>query len=230
MTMPDPYALWDAAYVLGSLSSDERREFELHLAGCDSCRSAVADLSGTPALLALLDRDSVCDEPPAAEVPPQMLGPLMSAVSNRRRRSRRALSVLSAAALLLAVGLAVAVWPTTPVTVPGVAALDLIAVTPSSYTATITMAEQGWGTDIAMACTYAHWPEESDDDDLGGDRLAMVAVGRDGSRSWLATWRAVTGTTALPRASTSLPVAEIAAVQVVSAVTGEVLLERTLDD
>ena len=28
----DPYAMWDAAYVLGSLSGAERREFEAHLA------------------------------------------------------------------------------------------------------------------------------------------------------------------------------------------------------
>ena len=51
--------MWDAAYVLGSLSSNERREYEAHLDVCDSCRAAVADLSGMPALLALLDRDEM---------------------------------------------------------------------------------------------------------------------------------------------------------------------------
>ncbi|MDT5019219.1 MAG: hypothetical protein QOD39_5379, partial [Mycobacterium sp.] len=30
----DRYATWDAAYVLGSLSDDERREYEAHLATC----------------------------------------------------------------------------------------------------------------------------------------------------------------------------------------------------
>ena len=49
------YATWDAAYVLGSLSSNERREYEAHLATCARCRAAVAELSGMPALLALLD-------------------------------------------------------------------------------------------------------------------------------------------------------------------------------
>ena len=33
------YATWDAAYVLGSLSSAERREFEAHLSVCPSCDS-----------------------------------------------------------------------------------------------------------------------------------------------------------------------------------------------
>ena len=31
------YATWDAAYVLGSLSSADRREFEAHLSVCPIC-------------------------------------------------------------------------------------------------------------------------------------------------------------------------------------------------
>lgn len=55
----DRYAMWDAAYVLGSLSAAQRREFETHMARCTACREAVADLSGVPALLSQLDRDEV---------------------------------------------------------------------------------------------------------------------------------------------------------------------------
>ena len=67
----DPYATWDAAYVLGSLSGNERREFEAHLATCPRCSAAVAELSGIPALLAQLTADEVeaLDEP-TAESPP----------------------------------------------------------------------------------------------------------------------------------------------------------------
>ena len=36
---PDPYAEWDAAYVLGALSPAERLEFEGHLSGCGRCRA-----------------------------------------------------------------------------------------------------------------------------------------------------------------------------------------------
>ena len=46
----DRYVTWDAAYVLGSLSSAERREYEAHLETCPRCRTAVAELSGIPAL------------------------------------------------------------------------------------------------------------------------------------------------------------------------------------
>ncbi len=53
--MNDPYETWDAAYVLGgSLSSTERREYEAHLSGCVPCRTSVGELSGMPALLAML--------------------------------------------------------------------------------------------------------------------------------------------------------------------------------
>ena len=67
----DRYLTWDAAYVLGSLSSNERREYEAHLETCPRCRAAVAELSGMPALLAKLDLEDVraLDEEPS-ETPP----------------------------------------------------------------------------------------------------------------------------------------------------------------
>ena len=60
------------------------------------------------------------------------------------------------------------------------------------------------------------------------DTLAMVVVGRDGSQTRLATWVAVPGHTATPAGSISTPLDQIAAVQVVSADSGQVLLQRSL--
>ena len=48
------YAQWDAAYVLGALSAAERREFETHIAECEVCAAAVADLAALPGLLSAL--------------------------------------------------------------------------------------------------------------------------------------------------------------------------------
>ena len=64
----DRYATWDAAYVLGSVSAADRREFEAHMATCAGCREAVGALSGVPALLSLLDPEDVAaiDESAAA--------------------------------------------------------------------------------------------------------------------------------------------------------------------
>ena len=90
----DKYAQWDAAYVLGSLSEQDRREFEAHLGECRACRDAVAELSDMPALLSLLDRDEVIDEddpiavrPPSAQ--PDLVGRQweMSAVAGLLERA-----------------------------------------------------------------------------------------------------------------------------------------------
>ena len=48
----DEFATYDAAYLLGALSDDERRRFEDHLLVCDSCAESVRSLRGLPALLA----------------------------------------------------------------------------------------------------------------------------------------------------------------------------------
>ena len=220
--MTDPYLLWDAASVLGSLSSDERREYETHVSGCEQCRCAVGELSGVPALLSLMGRDE-----PATESPPmrtQVLDDLLDQVSRRRRRSRVRTWLVSAAtaAAVTAVALLIAFKPGPA---ESVTALAMTQVAPSSLEATVSVSSQGWGTRIEMTCTYRDDPKGVDHDD---DTLAMFAVGRDGTRVQLATWTAVDGATATPSGSTSMPVGEIAAVQVVSSGTGDVLLQRNL--
>ena len=53
------YSMWDAAYVLGSLSDADRCEYEAHLDGCTSCRTAVAELTAISPLLSVLNYDDV---------------------------------------------------------------------------------------------------------------------------------------------------------------------------
>ena len=112
----DEYAMWDAAYVLGSLSSAERREFEAHMADCPLCRSAVGELIGMTALLSQLDRDelAVIDEAGRSGVKPflpdELLPTLLAKVSWRRRRSRIVTwTAGAAAAAVLAIGVLVGV-------------------------------------------------------------------------------------------------------------------------
>jgi anti-sigma factor RsiW len=87
---------------------------------------------------------------------------------------------------------------------------------------TVSLSSQHWGTFIDLNCVClapvnAHH-----------DRLAMVVVNRDGSHTQLATWIAEPGHTATPAGSISTPVDQIAAVQVVAADNGKVLLQRSL--
>ena len=100
---------------------------------------------------------------------------------------------------------------------------------PQSEWSTVTISSQGRGTRIQMNCTYGVLPQNSGHDETEtGDTLAMVVVGRDGSRAQVATWVALSGVTATPTGSTSMPMDQIAAVQIVSEDQGDVLLQRSL--
>ena len=232
------YAMWDAAYVLGSLSAADRREFEAHMGVCPSCRSAVAELSGMPALLSQLDRDELAaidlktDQADRnggkPSLPPELLPSLLAKVSWRRRRSRlMTWTAGAAAAVVLAIGVFVGVQghSSTSTPVPPQASMSMQPMKQVGTTAlasTVSLTGERWGTFIDMKCvclapiTARH------------DRLAMVVVGRDGSRTRLATWTAEPGHTATPAGSVSTPVDQIAAVQVVLADNDRVLLERSL--
>jgi hypothetical protein len=229
----DRYLTWDAAYVLGSLSSTERREYETHLETCERCRAAVAELSGVPALLAKLDFEDVraLDEsqPDTPPLRPEVLGSILDKVRWRRRRSRLLTSAaVAVAAALLAVGLVIVIRPESvglqtnaPQAAP---ALEMTKVSETPINAAITMSGYGWGTRIDMACTYGDWGQR----DAPPQSLGMVVVGRDGSRDQIATWLGLSGATALPSANSPLQMNEIAAVQLVSTDSGQVLLERHL--
>ena len=234
----DPYVMWDAAYVLGSLSAADRREFEGHMAGCPACREAVTELSGVPALLSQLGGGEVAaidrpgPTPPAApEMSPDLLPSLLAKVRWRRRRTHAfTWAASSAAAAVLAIGVLVGVQehgstPAQPVaSSPHVAGSTqpMAQVGTTLLTSTVQLSSQHWGTFINLQCVClapltAHH-----------DTLAMVVVGRDGSQTRLATWIADPGHTATPAGSISTPVDQITAVQVVSADTGQILLERSL--
>ena len=108
-------------------------------------------------------------------------------------------------------------------------ALTMTSVAATELTATVTVTGQGWGTQIDMNCTYpAEAGTSAPDGHEPPGKLAMVVVGRDGNHDRLATWMAVRGVRATPGGSTSMPIDQIATVQIVSADTGNVLLQRAL--
>jgi anti-sigma factor RsiW len=229
------YAMWDAAYVLGSLSAVERREFETHLASCSDCRQGVAELSGMPALLSQLGHAEVAAIDAAAlsagsgsttpEISPELLPMLLGTVRFRRRRTRVATWVASsAAAVVLGVAVLVGIHGHSSTAPPQVSASaqQMTQVGTHLLASSVALTSQHWGTFIDLKCVClapltAHH-----------DTLAMVVVGRDGSQTRLATWVADPGHTATPAGSISTPVDQIAAVQIVSADNGQVLLQRSL--
>ena len=226
------YATWDAAYVLGSLSPADRREFEAHLTVCPVCNQAVSELSGMPALLSKIDGGTVAamevdGHPAEPPVPaPNLLPTLLSEVRRRRRRVRLVTWTSgAAAAVLLAVGLFVAVAGIHSTSAPpqaGVSALPMAQIGTTALASTVSLSSKQWGTYIDLNCVCLA-PVNA-----RHDKLAMVVVSRDGAHTQLATWVANPGHTANPAGSTSTPVDQIAAVQIVSADNGQVLLQRSL--
>lgn len=84
----DPYLEWTAAYVLGSLDPDERREFENHQIECSTCAAAVKEFVALPALLSTLPDDEAltlgrAGPPPT---PRELLRIFVDKVRRRRRR------------------------------------------------------------------------------------------------------------------------------------------------
>lgn len=107
----DPFAMWDAAYVLGSLNSEEGRQYEAHLSSCARCREAVAELSGVTARLALLDPEhaAALDDasPELSEPPAELVDSLLAKVSWRDRRRHDLSGTTPAAAAVVAAAAAV---------------------------------------------------------------------------------------------------------------------------
>ncbi|MCA2306043.1 zf-HC2 domain-containing protein [Mycobacterium intracellulare] len=225
------HAMWDAAYVLGSLSATDWREFEAHMAGCPECRLAVAELSGIPAMLAQLDRSDIgaineADHPSGAtEMPPELLPSLLAAACSRRARSRVMTWMGSAAAaVILTIGVLVGVHGSFPTAPPqaAVSALPMDQVGTTLLASTVSLSGQQWGTNIALKFVCLAPP------DAPHDTVALVVVGRDGSQTRLATWVAIPGHTATPTGSVSMPADQIATVQVVLADNGHVMLQRSI--
>src|SRR5277367_5613533 len=77
------YEMWDAAYVLDALSDTDRREFEMHMAGCSSCREAVAQFEAIAPMLSLLD-----DEPATVPPCPDLLPSLLAKADQRLASNR----------------------------------------------------------------------------------------------------------------------------------------------
>jgi hypothetical protein len=189
-----------AAYVLGALPADERREFEAHLETCDRCTRAVRELAGIPGLLARVSPADLVDTAPL----PDTLLPRVLAGVRRRRRRRRFGALAAAAAVLVAVGVGAAVLPGGDH--DGQQMTAVLAGVPLTATADL-QAEPG-GTRIDLRCKY--------DGATYGDLppYVLVVTGRDGTTQRVATWRVGPDGTSRVVGSVDLAPAQIASVEV----------------
>ncbi|WP_028048324.1 anti-sigma factor [Cellulomonas sp. URHD0024] len=180
---------WDAAYVLGALSPQDRRDFEEHLRTCDECSAAVTELAGMPALLRMVPAQEAldgADDTTGGEV--VQLAAL--AHSARRVRRNRFVALVAAAAVLLTVGGLAGTFLARPAPEPPSANvttnLELEPVGDVAVTADLTLQKKGWGTRIDWQCTYPAdaWPTGD------GPTYELVLVDAAGGRTVVATWLA----------------------------------------
>lgn len=228
------YADWDASYVLGALSTQERTEFEQHLIDCRRCVAAVAELAGVPGLLgrvdpadvdALLVAGSIDGDEPGP--PADLMARITRAEDRRRsRRIRRRMGILVAAAVIAAAAVIV------PIALTGdpqpTVATTLTKTSDNPLTADVQLFSRQWGTSVVVTCGYAADGSQQYQPPATARTYGLYVVDAAGAATLVSSWTAQRGETVHATGATDVQVSAIHAVQIRSIDTGAVLLAADL--
>lgn len=172
----------------GLLDDQERLALQAHLDGCPQCRAELAEILPVARLLPRADPERVMDQAvPASRLTLQVFA---AVAGERRARNRRRLTQAAASlsvAAAFALGLVV-------LTAPDPGRLVEFAQTPPGVTATASLQDRAWGTQVQLAVTglddgvrHAVWLERRD-----GSRVPAGTFTADGARSLSVTLAAAT--------------------------------------
>lgn len=219
--MTCPHTQLDGSYVLGSLTSAERLDFERHLPGCPSCSAAVRDLAGLPGLLGKVGPEAW--EPPSEgeTAPSTLLAGLTAAAGARRRRARWAIAA-GAAALVAVGGAAVATEvrqggsPDPGPAPPAAVERPMLPVVGTDLEASVALTSVAWGTRVDLTCQYDVAADDDWGSGWGSDRPVYTLVLRtDQGAEQVATWHVLPdGETMHLTAATATDAVRIASVEI----------------
>jgi len=227
----DDLAEWDAAYVLGALSLEDRRTYENYLAANPARSAELTELAGMPGILNALSRDEAVALTDLAGARPSQDRPdnvssLANAAAKRQQRSRRtwlATAVASAAALVITGGVVGAtVFPRSPAPVQTVAMQAMQPTPRGGLTAELAVTEKKWGTELNWACQYTKdWSR-----DVGS--YDIVVTTHDGVQSAVGSWKPAGDEATGLSAATSIPTSQIRTVDIRVTGSNEPLAIKTL--
>jgi len=212
----DDVAEWDAAYVLGALSPEDRRTYESYLASDPERRAEVDQLGGLPDILDVLSPEEALaltdlGGAPPAEDRSDNVASFSAASAKRQRRSGRAIAVAVAAAAALAIiggVVGATVFPRTTGTVQTVAMAPMQPGSRPGLTAQLAVTEKKWGTELNWACEYTKdWSRDVESYDI-------VVTTRQGAQITVGSWRPAGDDATGLAASTSIPTPEIRSVDI----------------
>jgi hypothetical protein len=218
----DDLAEWDAAYVLGALSLEDRRTYESYLAANPARAAELTELAGLPGILNALSRDeAVALTDLAGAEPsddrPDNVASLAHAAAKRQRRTRRtvlATALASAAALLIAGGVVGATVFSRSTPPAQTVAMQPMEPTPrEGLTAQLAVTEKKWGTELNWACEYTKdWSRNVKSYDI-------VVTTHDETKYVVGSWKPAGDEATGLSAATSIPKEQIRSVDI--RVTGE---------
>ncbi len=217
----DTYRDWDAAYVLGALSPDDRRTYEAFLAENPDRAKDVSEISGIPGLLkglslsaALALTTDVSLQEKRSDVPADVSS-LTRSLRVRRRKARviYTVALLSIAASTLLIGLRVGqdqgkVSGATASERTIVSSVAMASNEPNTVAANLSATRKPWGTLLDINCTYSsRWSNRA-------ETLDLVITTTTGARVLVATWASAGHAAKGIAAATQLPVDEIRSISI----------------
>lgn len=224
----DNFAEWDAAYVLGALSRQERRTYEEYLAAHPDSAAEVSEFDALPGILGALSVEealALTDIEVPRAAPSADITSLAQAAAKRERRTRRtfvATAVGVAAALAVIGGVVGAtVFPRTA-TVQTVAMAPMQPGARAGVTAQLAVTEKKWGTELNWACQYTKdWSRTAASYDI-------VVTTKDGAQTTVGSWKPAGDEATGLSAATSIPTSDIRTVDIRVSGTDQPLAITTL--